>query len=84
MFPWLMENLHAGNVVHIADVSKMPPDAALEKKEFEKEGIKAILILPVYNILLLFYGFVFGQFHFFWKFEKRMLSRMLNRKKRVA
>jgi diguanylate cyclase (GGDEF)-like protein len=48
MFPWLMENLHAGNVVHIADVSKMPPEAALEKKEFEKEGIKAILILPVY------------------------------------
>lgn len=48
MFPWLMKCLHAGNVIHIDDVSKMPPEAAAEKKEFEKEGIKAILILPVY------------------------------------
>lgn len=48
MFPWLMENLHAGNVVHIADVSQMPPEAAAEKEEFEREGIKATLILPVY------------------------------------
>ncbi|MFN3533435.1 MAG: diguanylate cyclase domain-containing protein [Candidatus Brocadia sp.] len=48
MFPWLMENLHAGRVIHIADVSKMPPEAAAEKEEFRRQGIKAILILPVY------------------------------------
>src|SRR5262245_55104531 len=35
-----------------------------------------ILILPVYNIILLFYGFVFGQFHFFWNFEKRLFARL--------
>lgn len=35
-----------------------------------------ILILPVYNVVLLGYGFIFGQFPFFWKFEKRMFSRM--------
>lgn len=34
-----------------------------------------ILILPVYNILLLCYGFCLGQFRFFWAFEKRMLAR---------
>jgi len=39
-----------------------------------------ILILPVYNIILLIYGFLFGQFDFFWKFEKRMFSRMIGRK----
>jgi hypothetical protein len=39
-----------------------------------------ILILPVYNIILLIYGFIFGQFDFFWKFEKRMLSRMIGKK----
>lgn len=49
MLPWLMENLHAGKVIHIADVSKMPPEAAAEKEEFKKQGIKAILILPVYT-----------------------------------
>lgn len=32
------------------------------------------LILPVYNVILLFYGFIFGQFSFFWEFEKRMFG----------
>lgn len=35
-----------------------------------------IFILPLYNILLLAYGFVFGQFDFFWQFEKRFFKRM--------
>jgi hypothetical protein len=38
-----------------------------------------ILILPVYNILLLAYGFVFGQFAFFWAFEKRFFSRIISK-----
>ena len=41
-----------------------------------------IFILPVYNILLLGYGFLFGQFSFFWNFEKRMLERFFTRVKR--
>ena len=36
-----------------------------------------IFILPVYNVLLLVYGFVFGQFRFFWNFEKKFFKRML-------
>ncbi len=32
-----------------------------------------ILIFPVYQVLLVFFGFIFGQFTFFWAFEKRML-----------
>lgn len=35
-----------------------------------------LLILPLYNIILLLYGFVFGQFKFFWAFEKRFLGRI--------
>jgi len=35
-----------------------------------------ILILPLYNILLLGYGFLFGQFNFFWAFEKRLFKRL--------
>ena len=38
-----------------------------------------ILILPVYNIILLFYGTLFGQFRFFWAFEKRMFKRIFRR-----
>ena len=33
-------------------------------------------ILPAYQVLLLMYGFLFGQFSFFWEFEKKMLKRM--------
>ncbi len=40
-----------------------------------------ILILPVYNVFLLFYGFVFGQFKFFWEFEKRFFSRIFSKSK---
>ncbi|REE05950.1 DUF6787 family protein [Marinoscillum furvescens] len=39
-----------------------------------------LLILPVYNVILLFYGFLFGQFAFFWEFEKKMWKRMSGKK----
>ena len=32
-----------------------------------------ILIFPIYQVLLLFFGWLFGQFTFFWWFEKKML-----------
>ena len=38
--------------------------------------IRILLIFPIYQVLLLFFGFIFGQFKFFWNFEKKMLSRM--------
>lgn len=48
MFPWLMESLRMGNVIHIPDVSKMPPESDFEKAFLEKQGIKSLLVLPVY------------------------------------
>jgi hypothetical protein len=33
-----------------------------------------ILIFPVYQVLLVSFGFVFGQFTFFWAFEKKLLK----------
>lgn len=38
-----------------------------------------VLILPVYNAILLVYGALFGQFSFFWEFEKRFLRRLTGR-----
>jgi hypothetical protein len=37
-----------------------------------------VLILPIYNIILLAYGFLFGQFRFFWEFEKRFVRRLIS------
>lgn len=42
-----------------------------------------ILILPVYNVFLLIYGALFGQFKFFWAFEKRFFKRILGRKNKA-
>jgi hypothetical protein len=41
-----------------------------------------IFILPLYNVILLAYGFILGQFNFFWEFEKRTFSRIFRRTKK--
>ncbi|UZO79687.1 prolipoprotein diacylglyceryl transferase [Aquimarina sp. ERC-38] len=38
--------------------------------------VRILIIFPVYQVLLIFIGWLFGQFRFFWNFEKRMLKRM--------
>lgn len=38
--------------------------------------IRLLLIFPIYQVLLVFIGFLFGQFKFFWSFEKKMLKNM--------
>lgn len=42
--------------------------------------LRLILIFPIYNVVLLLIGTLFGQFRFFWSFEKKMFSRMIPRK----
>ncbi|MCM4160331.1 diacylglyceryl transferase [Antarcticibacterium flavum] len=37
---------------------------------------RLVLIFPIYQVLLVSFGWLFGQFNFFWQFEKKMLSRM--------
>ena len=37
---------------------------------------RILLIFPIYQITLPIVGFVFGQFKFFWNFEKKVLSRI--------
>lgn len=41
------------------------------------------IVFPSYQVLLLAWGTLFGQFHFFWKFEQRTLRalRILPREK---
>jgi hypothetical protein len=37
---------------------------------------RILIIFPVYQVLLVFFGWLFGEFTFFWKFEKKMLRSM--------
>ncbi len=38
-----------------------------------------VVILPIYNLILLAFGYVFGQFKFFYEFEKRFLNRIFSK-----
>ena len=38
--------------------------------------IRIILIVPIYQLLLILVASLFGQFNYFWKFEKRFLQRL--------
>ena len=38
--------------------------------------IRLIIIFPIYQVMLVLIGALFGQFKFFWDFEKKMLVRL--------
>lgn len=38
--------------------------------------LRILIIFPIYQVLLIIFGWLFGQFQFFWAFEKKMLCRM--------
>tara|TARA_R110002072_G_scaffold14181_3_gene59086 strand:- start:376 stop:687 length:312 start_codon:yes stop_codon:yes gene_type:complete len=38
--------------------------------------LRIILIFPIYQLTLPIVGWLFGQFKFFWAFEKKFLSRL--------
>ncbi len=38
--------------------------------------LRILLIFPIYQLTLPIVGFLFGQFKFFWNFEKKFLSRL--------
>ena len=47
-----------------------------EDLEYWFTPIRLLLIFPIYQVLLVIIGFLFGQYKFFWAFEKKMLKRM--------
>ncbi len=38
--------------------------------------VRLLIILPIYQVLLVFFGWLFGEFAFFWDFEEKMLRSM--------
>ncbi len=39
-------------------------------------GVAIFVILPLYQVILLVWGWVWGKFDFFWRFEKKMIARL--------
>jgi len=54
----------------------------MEKGGFWKTVLYLLLVLPLYQIILLLWGFLLGQFGFFWEKEKQFLRRISGRKSR--
>ncbi len=48
----------------------------VEKGGFLNTFLYLLLVLPLYQIFLLIYGFIFGQFRFFWEKEKQIFRRI--------
>ncbi|MEB2783585.1 DUF6787 family protein [Algoriphagus persicinus] len=48
----------------------------VEKGGFFNTFLYLLLVLPLYQIFLLIYGFIFGQFNFFWEKEKQIFRRI--------
>ncbi len=42
--------------------------------------LKTFIFIFGYQLLILFFGFIFGKFQFFWIYEKKILKRMGFRK----
>jgi len=36
--------------------------------------VRILIIFPVYQVILVFFGWLFGEFSFFWQFVKRMFA----------
>jgi signal transduction histidine kinase len=48
MFPWWMDKVGKGEIIHIKEVAKMPHEASAEKEILEMQDITSLLVLPVY------------------------------------
>jgi hypothetical protein len=42
--------------------------------------LRIMIVLPVYQLLLICFGTIAGQFKFFWAFEKKMFGRFIGKK----
>ena len=38
--------------------------------------VRIIIIIPIYQLILIIIATLFGEFNYFWKFEKRFLQRL--------
>ena len=49
IYPWWMSKLQNDEIIHIIDVSSLPPEASTEKDILEMQDIKSLLVLPMYS-----------------------------------
>ena len=48
--PWLEQRLLSGEVVQLATLNDFPPEAAIERQNYEREGVQSALVLPLRGV----------------------------------
>ncbi|HSK09711.1 MAG TPA: diguanylate cyclase [Vicinamibacterales bacterium] len=56
-FPWLMARLRADQAFNVPRVADLPAEAVNERAEFQREGIRSVLVVPLWQGSVL-HGFV--------------------------
>lgn len=46
-YPWIMPRFTRGEIVHVADISQLPPEAERERRDIQAQGIKSLINLPL-------------------------------------
>ena len=59
----------AGDVINLIGIKES------EVSSFIFWTLRIIIIIPVYQVLLIVIGTLFGVFRYFWEMEKKMLNR---------
>lgn len=65
----------AGPVLHFFSINREAFPEAFYGAIFYYT-LRILIIFPIYQVLLVITGAIFGQFKFFWTFEKKMLCRL--------
>lgn len=76
-FPWFAEKIRQLEVIHVARVADLPPEATAEKAGFESQGIQSLLVVPMVSKgeLLGFLGFDAVNAEKTWKEEDSVLLK---------
>tara|TARA_B100000900_G_scaffold273088_1_gene233275 strand:- start:170 stop:466 length:297 start_codon:yes stop_codon:yes gene_type:complete len=38
--------------------------------------LRILIVIPIYQLILIVFAFIFGEFDYFWSFEKKFLKRI--------
>ncbi|MCK5148265.1 PocR ligand-binding domain-containing protein [bacterium] len=58
IFSWWMDQLHNGKKIVIRNIEDLPPEAAAEKESFKVQGIKSLIVVPLWSKDQQLWGFM--------------------------
>jgi diguanylate cyclase (GGDEF)-like protein/PAS domain S-box-containing protein len=77
--PWFVEKIRNLEIIHVPDIEELPPEAAKEKREWQKRGIQSFINVPIINgsTLIGFFGFDSVKAKKTWDDDMVLLIRMM-------